>query len=118
MTAVIALFLMASSTFAVLNATRIHANMDSLTLATIEAHTNDELGSDYLRPEKSECKYSGTVDANGRVYIFGKWLHVGLKAGTEWSTSYSDAQIDCQKGGNYECQYTTCADFWAGMATD
>ena len=66
--------------------------------------------------EKHSCKYSGNVDSDGYVTLWGKRVYVGVGASGIWEYKYEDAQIDCKRGGEYLCNPVTCKDFWASMA--
>lgn len=66
--------------------------------------------------EKHSCRYTGNVDVNGYVTLWGKRIYVGAGTSGDWECVYEDAQIDCKLGGEYLCNPVTCKDFWMDMA--
>ena len=62
------------------------------------------------KPSRYDCTLSGTVNANGQVWGFGKWFNVGGNANGWFSVTLENSGTDCEQGGNWLCVYLTCLD--------
>jgi hypothetical protein len=87
--------------------------LEIMTRAFDESEGGEGVGGGEPRwnqPTRYTCELSGTVNANGQVWGFGKWINVGGNAGGYFSLKLTNAGTDCEEGGAWLCEYSTCLD--------
>jgi len=62
----------------------------------------------YEKPSRYDCGLEGTVNAEGEVFGFGKWIKVHAEAGSHFEINLKNTGTDCQQGNTWQCVYRDC----------